>query len=103
MTAVATRRTHAPFLPSLCEMSRRNLVRMTRVPSILVPMMVMPVFFVIAFTGSFDGISRVEGFPTPKLINWVAAFALLQGASFAGVGTAGSVAQDLENGFFSWA
>ena len=91
MTATLARGgTHAPFVSSVLELARRNIVRMTRVPAILVPMIVMPAFFVVAFTGSFDGVSQVEGFPTPKLVNWVAAFALLQGASFAGVGTAGA-------------
>jgi ABC-2 type transport system permease protein len=90
---------YAPFLPTTGQLAKRNLTRLFRVPSILVPMVVMPLFFVIAFTGSFDGISRVEGYPTDKIINWVAAFAMLQGASFAGVGTAGAVANDLENGF----
>ena len=90
---------YAPFLPSVAELAKRNIIRLFRVPSILVPMIVMPLFFVVAFTGSFEGISRVEGYPTDKVINWVAAFAMLQGASFAGVGTAGAVANDLENGF----
>ncbi len=93
MTAVVA------FLPTVAALSRRNLIRMVRMPAILVPMLVMPIFFVIAFTGSFDGISRVEGYPTPKVINWVAAFAMLQGASFAGVGSAGAISNDLENGF----
>ena len=87
------------MVPSVAVLAQRNLIRLMRMPSILVPMVVMPLFFVVAFTGSFDGISRVEGYPTPKIINWVAAFALLQGASFAGVGTAGAVANDLDNGF----
>lgn len=100
MTAVgAGRRDHVGMVPSVAVLAQRNLIRLMRMPSILVPMVVMPLFFVVAFTGSFDGISRVEGYPTPKIINWVAAFALLQGASFAGVGTAGAVANDLDNGF----
>jgi len=96
----ATRRNdYVATVPSVSVLAQRNLIRLFRTPAILVPMVVMPLFFVIAFTGSFDGISQVEGYPTPKIINWVAAFALLQGASFAGVGTAGAVANDLENGF----
>lgn len=100
MTAIDRR--HDDFVatfPTVRVMARRNLVRLLRMPAILVPMVVMPLFFVIAFTGSFDGISRVEGYPTDEIINWVAAFAMLQGASFAGVGTAGAVANDLDNGF----
>jgi ABC-2 type transport system permease protein len=100
MTTVGTRRNdYVATFPTVGVLAKRNLVRLFRMPAILVPMIVMPLFFVIAFTGSFDGISRVEGYPTAKIINWVAAFALLQGASFAGVGTAGAVANDLDNGF----
>lgn len=101
MTAVAPHDpdTLAPFGRTVAMLARRNLVRMIRMPAIVVPMLVMPIFFVVAFTGSFDGITRIEGYPTPKIINWVAAFAMLQGASFAGVGSAGAVANDLENGF----
>ncbi len=80
-------------------MCHRNLTRFVRLPAILVPMIVMPVFFLVVFTSSFDGISRVDGYPTENLINWVVAFALLQGAMFSGVGTAGSVANDIETGF----
>lgn len=100
MTAVERRSgDHVALAPSIGVLARRNLIRLFRMPAVLMPMVVMPLFFVVAFTGSFDGISRVEGYPTPKVINWVVAFALLQGASFAGVGTAGAVANDLENGF----
>lgn len=90
---------YVAFVPTVAGMAGRNLTRLVRLPSITVPMIVMPMFFVIAFTGSFDGITQVEGYPTPKIVNWVAAFAMLQGASFAGVGTAGSMANDLESGF----
>jgi ABC-2 type transport system permease protein len=100
VTAVENRRgDYVATVPSIAVLAQRNLIRLMRMPSILLPMVVMPLFFVIAFTGSFDGISQVEGYPTAKIINWVAAFALLQGASFAGVGTAGAVANDLDNGF----
>ena len=100
MTAVdAPRSEFVPTIPSVGAMAKRNLIRLMRMPAILVPMVVMPLFFVIAFTGSFDGISQVDGYPTDNVINWVAAFALVQGASFAGVGTAGAMANDLENGF----
>ncbi|MFT5202443.1 MAG: ABC-2 type transport system permease protein [Candidatus Aldehydirespiratoraceae bacterium] len=99
MTAVESTNVYAPSVPSAVHLAKRNLTRLVRVPSILMPMVVMPLFFVVAFTGSFDGVSQVPGYPTDKIINWVTAFAMLQGASFAGVGTAGSVANDLESGF----
>ncbi len=92
-------RVYSPSVPTILWMTRRNLVRVVRMPSILVPMAILPLFFVIAFTGSFDGISHVSGYPTENVINWVAAFAILEGASFAGMGAAGAVATDLDNGF----
>jgi len=90
---------YSPSLPNVVWMTRRNLSRVVRMPSIMVPMAIMPLFFVIAFTGSFDGISKVPGYPTDDIINWVAAYALIQGSSFAGLGAAGSMATDLDNGF----
>ena len=99
MTAARATHDFVPFVPTIASLARRNMTRLVRLPSIMVPMIVMPVFFVVAFTGSFDGISRIEGYPTDNIVNWVVAFAMLQGASFAGVGTAGAVANDLETGF----
>lgn len=90
---------YAPVLPTLRVMAARNLTRLVRLPAILVPMVVMPLFFVVAFTGSFDGIKADPLYPTDKVINWVAVFAMLQGASFAGVGAAGAMSNDLESGF----
>jgi ABC-2 type transport system permease protein len=95
----ATDERDAAFIPTVLMLTRRNVVRMTRMPSIFIPTLVMPLFFIITFTGSFGGISRVEGYPTDEFINWVAAFSLLQGASFSGTGAAGALANDMENGF----
>lgn len=88
-----------PLLPSAAQLSHRALLRTLRLPQIIVPVLVMPVFFVIAFTGSFEGITGVRGFPTDNFVNWIAAYAMVQGAAFAGVGAAGSMAQDLDSGF----
>ncbi len=85
--------------PAFMELSRRSLIRIVRIPSILVPTIVMPIFFVMAFTGSFEGVTRLDGFPTDNFINWVGPYALVQTASFAGMGAAGTMATDLDNGF----
>ena len=37
---------------------------------------------------------------TDEAVNWMAAWALLQGCAFSGIGAAGAAATDLENGFF---
>lgn len=78
----------------------RGLNRLARRPSILVPSVVMPVFFVITFSSSFGGIARDPAFGTDNAFNWMTAYGVLQGAAFAGTGAAGMTAEDLENGFF---
>ncbi|MEE9416054.1 MAG: ABC transporter permease [Acidimicrobiales bacterium] len=78
----------------------RGVNRLKRRPSILVPSVVMPVFFVITFSSSFGGIARDPAFGTDNAFNWMTAYGVLQGAAFAGTGAAGMTAEDLENGFF---
>ena len=80
--------------------TERGLVRMKRIPTLIVPAIAMPVFFVVAFSGSFASVVQIDGYGTDEAVNWMTAWALLQGAAFAGVGTAGAAATDLENGFF---
>lgn len=81
-------------------LTSRGLVRMGRLPSIIIPMMLMPVFFVVAFSGSFSAAVQIDGYATDKAVNFMAAWAALQGGAFAGVGAGGVAATDLENGFF---
>lgn len=81
-------------------LTQRGLQRMRRIPSLIIPAIVMPMFFVIAFSGSFNSLSKLPDFPTSKTINWMVPYAILQGASFAGVGAAGGTATDIEGGFF---
>ena len=88
-----------PSLPVVRSLVQRAMLRLVRIPSVIMPVVIMPAFFVIAFTGSFDGISRVEGYPTDNIINWVAAFAMLQSCSFAGIGAAAAMAVDIEHHF----
>ncbi len=78
----------------------RGLIRMRRLPSLLLPSIIMPVFFVVAFSGSFAAVVQIDGYGTDEAVNWMTAWALLQGAAFAGVGAGGIAATDLENGFF---
>jgi ABC-2 type transport system permease protein len=81
-------------------MARRSAVGTLRIPASAVPMVVMPLFFVVAFGGAFSAVTMLPGFPTDNILNWVAPFAVLQGASFAGFGSAYSVGRDLEVGFY---
>jgi ABC-type multidrug transport system permease subunit len=71
-----------------------------RIPATVVPMVVMPLFFVVAFGGAFSAVVLLPSVPTDNILSWVAPFSVLQGASFAGFGSAFGAGRDLENGFF---
>lgn len=80
-------------------LGRRSLYRIFRIPAAVVPVVVMPVFFIVAFGGAFSSLVDIPGFPTDNALNWFLPWAILQGAAFAGVGGAMSVSADLEGGF----
>lgn len=78
----------------------RSIVNVFRVPGAFVPILVMPLFFLAAFSGSFSGLARNGLLPTRNMLNWVMPYSIIQGGAFAGMGTAFSVARDLEGGFY---
>ena len=78
----------------------RSLVRIRRIPAAIIPTVAMPVFLLISFSGAFSSVVNIPGFPTDSILSWVAPYAVIQGAAFAGVGASQSVAADLENGFY---
>lgn len=80
-------------------LARRSLQRIVRVPAAIVPVIVMPIFFLIAFGGAFTSLTDIPGFPTDNALNWFLPWAILQGAAFAGVGAAMAISADLEGGF----
>jgi ABC-2 type transport system permease protein len=103
MTAVDTRPVESAggaVGQSSIELARRGLTGMVRLPAAVVPVVVMPVFFVIAFGGAFSALTMMPGFPTDDVLDWMAPFAILQGAAFAGMGASFSAGRDLETGFY---
>lgn len=104
MTAVATTRLPAArigaWLPVAWALAQRSLVAILRIPAAFVPLVAMPVFFVIAFSGSFSSLTRLPQFPTDNILNWMVPFAILQGSAFAGFGTGFSTVRDIETGFY---
>jgi ABC-2 type transport system permease protein len=82
------------------QLGLRGLQRMRRRPSIIIPALIMPMFFLIAFSGSFSSLTNLEGFPTTNIRSWMAPYAILQGAAFAGIGAAGGTATDMDLRFF---
>ncbi len=82
------------------ELAQRAVTRIFRIPAAVAPIIVMPMFFLIAFGGSYAAVVNLPGFPTDNIYNWMLPYSVLQGSSFAGIGTAYATANDLETGFY---
>ena len=78
----------------------RSIVSVGRMPSAFIPSVLMPIVFVIVFSGAFSAITNLPNFDTDNILNWYAPMTILQGSAFAGLGTAFGTARDLEDGFF---
>jgi hypothetical protein len=104
VTAVAERPNVAArsvsWVPVAWSLAKRSIVGILRIPAAVVPLVAMPMFFVIAFSGSFSSLSDLPSFPTDNVYNWFVPFAILQGAAFAGFGTGFSTVRDIEDGFY---
>jgi len=101
VTAVALPSTHRVRVVAVAAMlAKRSLLRIVRIPAAIIPTIAMPVFLLISFSGAFTSITAIPGFPTDDIYSWVAPYAVIQGAAFAGVGASQAVAADLENGFY---
>ena len=78
----------------------RSLRNVRRLPSAFIPALLMPVFQVVAFSGTYAGVTQIPGFPTDRSVNWYLPMAVTMGASFAGLGTGFSMIRDLQTGFY---
>jgi ABC-2 type transport system permease protein len=69
-------------------------------PAILVPSIVFPLFFLVAFAGGLSRISEVPNFNyKPGYTSFQFVFVFLQSAAFGGVFTGFAVARDFQSGF----
>jgi ABC-2 type transport system permease protein len=69
-------------------------------PAVLVPSIVFPLFFLVAFAGGLSRISQVPNFDyKPGYTSFQFVFVFLQSAAFGGVFTGFAVARDFESGF----
>jgi ABC-type multidrug transport system permease subunit len=69
-------------------------------PAFLVPALVFPLFFFVAFAGGLSAIGNVPGFDFPSgYTAFQFVFVLLQSAAFGGVFTGFGIARDFETGF----
>ena len=78
----------------------RSLRNIRRLPSAFLPALLMPVFQVIAFTGTYRGVTEIPGFPTDRSANWFLPLAVVMGCSFAGMGLGFATIRDIESGFY---
>lgn len=78
-------------------MAVRNLRGIRRQPATFIPTLIMPIFFVVAFSGAFGFAGRLFG--NGNALSWYAPMAIIQGASFAGMTIGLSTARDFETGF----
>jgi ABC-2 type transport system permease protein len=88
------------WVPVALALARRSLVNIFRIPAAFVPLVAMPVFFVVAFSGSFRSLTQLPAFPTDNILSWMVPFAIMQGSAFAGFGTGFGTVRDIETGFY---
>ncbi len=81
-------------------MAKRSLITTLRVPAAVLPLFLMPIFFVVIFSGSFSALTELPHFPTDNVLNWMVPSSILQGAAFAGMGAAFITVRDIDSGFY---
>ncbi|HYY21743.1 MAG TPA: ABC transporter permease [Thermoleophilaceae bacterium] len=80
--------------------ARRNVHTFFTNPALIVPALMFPLFFFVAFAGGLSRISGVPGFDFPSgYTAFQFVFVLLQSSAFGGVFTGFGMAQDFERGF----
>ncbi len=80
--------------------ARRTLKNALTNPQILLPTLMFPAFFFVAFAGGLSQVAQVPGFDFPPgYTAFQFVFVLLQSAAFSGVFTGFGVARDFEGGF----
>ena len=90
----------ADFLAVAAAVLRRNLIHAFKNPALLIPSIVFPLLFLVAFAGGLSNVANVPGFDFPSgYTAFQFVFVFLQAAAFGGVFTGFSAAADFESGF----
>jgi ABC-2 type transport system permease protein len=78
----------------------RSIHKVATTPMLLLPSIVFPMFFFIAFAGGLSNVGNVPGFDFPSgYTAFQFVFVLLQASAFGGVFTGFGIAADFESGF----
>ncbi len=77
----------------------RNLHLLVRAPALLLPPLVFPLFFYMAFAGGLSSVGDLPGFDYYNYDAFQFVFVLLQSAAFGGVFIGFSIGADFDSGF----
>ena len=87
-------------LPVSLAIAKRGLRHAFTNPALLIPSILFPLVFLLAFAGGLSSISNVPGFDYPPgYTTFQYVFVLLQSAAFGGIFTGFGIAADFESGF----
>lgn len=78
----------------------RGFRTIVRLPSAFFPSLAMPVFTMIAFSGTYFAITQLSDFPTDRSVNWFMPLGICFGAAFSGIGLGFATIRDIETGFY---
>jgi ABC-2 type transport system permease protein len=88
------------FFDVMVAVAWRGLKKVFTNPQLLLPSLIFPMFFFVAFAGGLSSVSNVPGFDFPSgYTAFQFVFVLLQACAFGGVFTGFGIASDFENGF----
>ncbi len=79
--------------------ARRNLLSVIRSPALILPPLIFPLFFYMAFAGGLSAVAELPGFDYYDYNAFQFVFVLLQSAAFGGVFIGFSIAADFDSGF----
>ena len=87
-------------LPVVRAVARRSIHITFTNPALLLPSLLFPLIFLLAFAGGLSSVSNVPGFDFPSgYTAFQFVFVFLQAAAFSGVFTGFGIARDFETGF----
>lgn len=91
----------SPLPIQAAAMAGRSIVRLIRQPAMVIPSVIFPLFLLAVNAGGLNAATEIPGFPTDSYITFAIGFTFIQAAIFSTMNAGQSLAQDIENGFFS--
>lgn len=101
MTVTATLGPSTSLVAQTVALSRRAVLALARQPTVVVPSLLFPLFFLALGTSSFSRATQLPGFPpVDSYLDFAIAGTIVQGVLFGSITGATALAGDIENGFF---